>query len=158
VASDGIETTIRVWYPDAKSHPQLDPDVPVLFVPGAAVDHGIFALPTIKLNAIEYFTGLGATCLCVTHQVGKTEVAKGGRTIYDARLDIVVALDHIAKRYPPTTKVYIVAHFVGSVALSMGLLDGTIPADRIRGITASSVFMNPKFAKVNMIKRRRQFP
>jgi hypothetical protein len=154
VASDGVETTIRVWYPDANTQPQLDPDVPVLFVPGAAVDHGIFALPTIKLNAIEYFTGLGATCFCVTHRVGKTEVAKGGWAIYDARLDIVAALDHIAKRYPPATKVYIVAHCVGSVALSMGLLDGTIPADRIRGITASNVFMNPKFAKVNMIKAK----
>lgn len=152
VASDGIETTIRVWYPDLKSQPQLDLDVPVLFLPGAAVDHGIFTLPTIKLNAIEYFTGLGATCFCVTHRVGKTEVAKAGWTIYDARLDIVAALDHIAKRYPPDTKVYVVAHCAGSMALSMGLLDGTIPADRIRGITASNVFMNPKFATVNMIK------
>lgn len=152
VASDGVETTMHVWHPDGKTASQLDPDVPVLFLPGASVDQGIFAMPTIKLNAIEYFTGLGATCFVLTHRVGRTEVAKAGWTIYDARLDIVAAIDLIGKRYPPGRKMYVVAHCAGSVALSMGLLDGTIPADGIRGITVSNVFMHPKFAKVNMIK------
>jgi len=151
VASDGVESPVHIWKPDGKAQPQLDPNVPLLFVPGAAVDQGIFAMPTIKLNAMEYFTGLGATCFVVTHRVGRTEIAKAGWTTYDARLDIAAALDLIAKRHPGK-EVYIVAHCAGSVALSMGLLDGTIPTDRIRGITASNVFMHPKFARVNMIK------
>lgn len=119
VASDGVESPVHIWNPDGKAQPQLDPDVPVLFLPGAAVDQGIFAMPTIKLNAIEYFTGLGATCFVVTHRVGLTEVAKAGWTIYDARLDIVAALDLIAKRYPGK-KVYIVAHCAGSVDWALG--------------------------------------
>jgi hypothetical protein len=37
------------------------------------------------------------------------------------------------------------------MALSCGLLDGTIPADWIAGITCSNVFMNPKFGKVDHV-------
>ena len=148
-ASDGIETNLLMWTPPAASESFLDPNVPVLFLPGAAVDYRIFAMPTLKLNAIEYFTSQGATCFCVTHRVGKTEVAKQGWSMYDARLDIAAALDYIRKQY---AKVYIVAHCAGSIALSMGLLDGTIPTQNIQGITCSSVFMNPKFTKVNMLK------
>ena len=40
-------------------------------------------------------------------------------------------------------------HCVGSLALSCGLLDGTIPAEHIKGITTSNVFMTPILAKVN---------
>jgi hypothetical protein len=144
-----------MWKPPIKKAPSkysLDPNVPVLFIPGASVDHRIFAMPTLPVNAIEYFTSQGATCFCVTHRVGKTEVAKQGWSTYDARLDVAAALDYIWKRYPVGTKVYIVAHCAGSVALSMGLLDGTIPAQNIQGITCSNVFMNPNFATVNRIK------
>ena len=154
-ASDGVQTNLLMWTPQVKkaaSEYFLDPSVPVLFIPGAAVDYRIFAMPTLPLNAIEYFTSQGATCFCVTHRVGKTEVAKQGWSMYDARLDIAAALDYIWKRHPPGTKVYIVGHCAGSIALSMGLLDGTIPTQYIQGITCSSVFMNPKFAKINMLK------
>jgi len=41
---------------------------------------------------------------------------------------------------------------MGSVAFSAGLLDGTIPADWILGITCSQVFMNPVWNTFNMIK------
>jgi hypothetical protein len=41
---------------------------------------------------------------------------------------------------------------MGSVAFSCGLLDGTIPASWIKGITASQVFMNPIWNVQNMIK------
>ena len=133
---------------------QLPSNVPILFVSGAAVDHNIFATPTINVNAIEFFTGSGATCFCVTLRVGKTAVAKAGWTTYDARLDVAAALNHIIGLYPPGTKVYVVAHCIGAIALSMGLLDGTIPARSIKGITASNVFMNPKAAAINMLKAR----
>lgn len=159
VATDGVETTLRMWAPvQSTNSAQLSTDVPILFVPGAAVDHNIFALPTIKLNAIEFFTRSGATCFCITHRVGKTDIAKAGWTIYDARLDISAALNYITTRYPPGTRVYVVAHCAGSIALSMGLLDGTIPAGSIKGISASNVFMNPKFATVNMLKAKVSVP
>jgi hypothetical protein len=114
---------------------QLSPHVPILFVPGIAVDHNIFATPTIELNAIEFFTRSGATCFCITHRVGKTPIAEDGWSTYDARLDVAAALNHITKCHPPGTKVYVVAHCAGSIALSMGLLDGTIPAESIKGIS-----------------------
>jgi hypothetical protein len=41
---------------------------------------------------------------------------------------------------------------LGSVAFSAGLLDGTIPADWIQGITCSQVFMNPVWGTLNMAK------
>lgn len=156
-ARDGVQSNLLMWNskPSAKKASpdfSLDPKIPVLFIPGASVDHRIFAMPTISLNAIEYFTAQGATCFCVTHRVGRTEVAKAGWSTYDARLDIAAALDGIIKRYPTGTKVYIVAHCAGSMALSMGLLDGTISPQIVQGITCSNVFMNPKFAKINMFK------
>jgi hypothetical protein len=152
-ASDGVETTLRMWTPvTSLNTTRLSSAVPILFIPGAAVDHGIFAMPTIKLNAIEFFTNSGATCFCITHRVGKTDIAQDGWTTYDARLDIAAALHHIKNEYLPGTKIYVVAHCAGSIALSMGLLDGTITAECIKGITASNVFMNPKFASVNMLK------
>jgi len=154
-ASDGVQSNLLMWTPPANVAATdyfLDPNVPVLFIPGASVDHRIFAMPTLQLNAIEYFTSQGATCFCVTHRVGRTEVAKQGWSTYDARLDIAAALDYIWKQWPPGTKVYIVAHCAGSVALSIGLLDGTIPTQNIIGMTCSNVFMNPKFATVNALK------
>ena len=162
-ACDGVESNLLIWNPRpvakrASPDHSLDPRIPVLFIPGASVDHLIFATPTIPLNAIEYFTAQGATCFCLTHRVGKTEVAKAGWSTYDARLDIAAALDYILRRYPPGTKVYIVAHCAGSVALSMGLLDGTIFSRHIQGITCSNVFMNPKFAKINMFKANSPVP
>ena len=78
-----------------------------------------------------------------------------GYTTFDARLDIVAAMLQVRKFNESQTntapeKLYVIAHCAGSVALSIGLLDGTIPADWIKGVTASNVFMTPIFAKVNM--------
>ena len=107
-ASDGVETTLRMWTAEKSANTsQLSPDVPILFVPGAAVDHNIFAMPTLELNAMEYFTRSGATCFCITHRVGKTAAAVAGWTTYDARLDIAAAMKHITNCYPPGTKVYV---------------------------------------------------
>ncbi|KAL6302977.1 hypothetical protein BKA93DRAFT_827054 [Sparassis latifolia] len=151
-AADGVRTTLHMWKPPATqdaSTAQIRNDVPILFVPGAAVDQQIFAMPTLEVNAIEFFTRSGATCFCITHRVGRTPIAQNGWTTYDARLDVAAALEYIVQRYP---QVYVIAHCAGSIALSMGLLDGTIPAARIKGVTASNVFMNPNFARVNMVK------
>jgi hypothetical protein len=41
---------------------------------------------------------------------------------------------------------------MGSVAFSCGLLDGTIPATWIKGVSCSQVFMNPIWSTLSMIK------
>jgi hypothetical protein len=152
VASDGVHSTMQMWNPPGKDAYAVAPTI--LFVPGAAVDHQIFALPTIKKNAVDYFRDAGYRIYCVTHRVGKTMTAQKGYTTFDARHDILAALTYIrgAQRRKQPDKIYVIAHCAGSVALSMGLLDGTIPADWIQGITASNVFMNPMFAKVDLVK------
>jgi len=80
------------------------------------------------------------------HRVGKTMVAYQGYTTFDARLDIVAAMSQIRKLQGTQTnavpeKVYVAAHCVGSLALSCRLLDGTIRAKYIKGITASNVLL-----------------
>ena len=73
------------------------------------------------------------------------------RATYDARLDIKASLEYIRKNYGEE-KIYTIAHCMGSVAFSTGLLDGTIPTDWILGITCSQVFMNPVWSTVNLAK------
>ncbi|KAI9840114.1 MAG: hypothetical protein M1837_001918 [Sclerophora amabilis] len=148
-SSDDVQTVMQVWDP----LPHIEPSsTSILFIPGAAVDHQIFALPTIKYNAVEYFQDAGHQIFCITHRIGKTMEAQKGWTTYDARLDIVAALTEIRKT--TSNKIYVIAHCAGSLALASGLLDGTIPADWIQGITASNVFMNPEFGKVNRVVTR----
>ena len=155
VASDGVHSKMQMWNPPGKDSSSLAPTI--LFIPGAAVDHQIFALPTIEKNAVDYFRKAGYRIYCVTHRVGKTMTAQKGYTAFDARLDILAALTYIRKAqealsHRQAEKIYVIAHCAGSVALSIGLLNGTIPAEWIKGITASNVFMNPMFAKVNLMK------
>ncbi|KAM0248026.1 hypothetical protein ACHAQJ_009631 [Trichoderma viride] len=155
-ATDGVRTTMLMWNPvQGNGDENLGAAPTILFIPGAAVDHTIFALPTIKMNAVTYFRKAGYRVYCVTHRVGRTSVAREGYTTYDARRDVHAALAHIRRASElhgePEDKVYIIAHCAGSVVIACGLLDGTIPGDWIRGMTCSMVFMNPKFGKINSI-------
>ncbi|KAJ5153414.1 uncharacterized protein N7482_009892 [Penicillium canariense] len=161
IASDGIHSTMQMWNPPGRDGSIARPTI--LFVPGAAVDYQIFGLPTIEKNAIDYFREAGYRIYCVTHRVGKTMTAIKGDTTFDARLDILAALTkirelHEGQRRGQAEKIYVIAHCAGSVALSMGLLDGSIPAGWIKGITASNVFMNPIFANVNRAKASLPIP
>ena len=150
-ASDGVHSTLRIWTPVTGQQPAK---VRVFFVPGVAVDHQIFALPTIRRNAVEYFTGAGHEVFVITPRTGKTIVAEKGYTTFDARLDLKAGLEEIHQLQNSDDKIYVVAHGEGSMALSMALLDGTIPASWIAGITASNVFAHPKFATANMLKAK----
>jgi hypothetical protein len=161
VASDGVQSTVHMWNPLDKDASSAAPTI--LFIPGAAVDHQIFALPTIEKNAVDYFREAGYRIYCLTHRVGKTMTATEGYTTFDARLDILAALTYIRKVQElgapgQIDNIYVIAHCAGSVALASGLLDGTIPASWIKGITASNVFMNPIFAKVNLTKASLPIP
>ena len=168
VATDGIKTALKMWEPIETGKSR---DMDLFFIPGAAVDESIFALDTIKENAITYFRKRGYRCFCLIHRVGKTPIAKNGHTSYEARLDVAAAIDKIeALRhsadtigrtpYGPTKtkKTYVIAHCAGSVALSMGLLDGSVKTSTISGITASNVFMHPQFATVNYLKASLPLP
>ena len=154
-ASDGVVATLQHWLP-ARTTSSAAPKV--LFIPGAAVDHQIFALPTIETNAVEFFQAAGFEVFCVTHRVGKTPVAERGYTSYDARLDIEAAFREIHARQGSETPIYVVAHCAGSVALSAGLLDGTILSKWLKGLTASQVFFNPIFGVVNKTKASLPIP
>lgn len=150
-ASDKVCTRLLVWEPTA--HPNNDPSQTrnLFMIPGAAVDHQIYALPTIPFNAVNYFTRAGYRVYITVHRIGQLAVAENLHTTYDARLDLLACLEAIRARHGPHP-VYTIAHCMGSVAFSSGLLDGTIPASYILGITASQVFMNPVWGPANMAK------
>lgn len=167
-AADNVCTKLHMWNP---THPPSDgKSMQDLFmIPGASVDHQIFALPTIPYNAVNYFTRAGYRVFVTVHRIGQLIIAENNWTTYDARLDIKACLQYIrkmrrneyaaanklsaeakAKWQPPKT--YCIAHCMGSVAFSSGLLDGTIPSAWISGVSCSQVFMNPIWNTMNMIK------
>jgi hypothetical protein len=123
----------------------------IFMIPGASVDHQIYALPTIETNAVNYFTRAGYRVYITVHRIGQIMVAENNWTTFDARLDIRACLEWIRKIHGPE-KIYTIAHCMGSVAFSCGLLDGTIPATWIKGVSCSQVFMNPIWSTLSMIK------
>ena len=157
-ARDGVQTRLRQWVPNDQILVEIAGEKnlpPILFIPGASVDHQIFAMPTIPVNTVEYFTNLGYTVYVLVPRFGFTHTSKEGFTAYDARLDVRAAMDEVHARHP-REKMYIVCHCVGSMATCMGLLDGTLPTERILGMTASQVFFRPKFGTINEAKASTQ--
>ncbi|KAM0285125.1 hypothetical protein ACHAQH_001553 [Verticillium albo-atrum] len=152
VAQDNVKTKMHMWE-------STNPDIEtrnLIMIPGAAVDHQIYALPTIQFNAVNYFTRAGYRVFIPVHRIGQLMVAQNNWTTYDARLDLRACLEYIRENYADGNaegnKIYAIAHCMGSVAFSTGLLDGTIPSDWILGITASQVFMNPLWSTLNSAK------
>ncbi|KIJ48257.1 hypothetical protein M422DRAFT_74769 [Sphaerobolus stellatus SS14] len=146
-ASDGVHSYMHVYAPTITNMPVHD----ILFIPGASVDQAIFALETIDKNAVNYFMEHGYRCWVLVHRIGYNMRPNDQWTTYDARLDIAEALRYI-RSAQALDSVYVVAHCMGAVAFSSGLLDGSIPPSWIRGITASQVFCNPIWARLNMEK------
>lgn len=151
---DNVVSTLQRWAPATTSSTSRK----VLFIPGASVDHQIFALPTIDTNAVEFFQAAGYEVFCLTHRTGKTPNAQRGYTTFDARLDIQAAFEEIHRIQGSEKPIYTIAHCAGSVALSAGLLDGTVKSKWISGLTASQVFFNPMFGTVNKIKASLPIP
>ncbi|KAI0457985.1 glucose-methanol-choline oxidoreductase [Xylaria acuta] len=167
-ARDGVITSLHVWEPTYTS--EKTPTKNLFMIPGASVDHQIFALPTIRMNAVNYFRRAGYRVFITVHRIGVLMVAQNDWTTFDTRLDILACLEFIRKRYPTYAEtenggseretdakpepeaIYTIAHCMGSVAFSTGLLDGTIPAKWVKGVTCSQVFMNPIWNCLNMIK------
>ncbi|GAW16944.1 hypothetical protein ANO14919_063910 [Xylariales sp. No.14919] len=158
-ARDGVITSLHMWEPTNTSVKTKN----LFMIPGASVDHQIFALPTIRLNAVNYFQRAGYRVFIPVHRIGMLMVAQNDWTTFDARLDFRACLELIRKKYatgkpaegsdkPEPEAIYTIAHCMGSVAFSAGLLDGTIPAKWIKGVTCSQVFMNPMWNYMNLIK------
>ncbi|KAH6684085.1 hypothetical protein B0J14DRAFT_646000 [Halenospora varia] len=140
-------TFLYIWEPRNPSIATKN----LFMVPGASVDHQIFALPTIEVNAVNYFTRAGYRVFVTVHRICQLMVAENNWTTFDARLDIKACLEYIRAEYGEE-KIYTIAHCMGAVAFSCGLLDGTIPADWILGISCSQVFFNPVWSTLNMAK------
>lgn len=150
VASDGVATRMHMF--NATHEPSDGSGIKNLFlVPGASIDHQMYALPTIGYNAVNYLTRAGYRMFVSVPRIGQLMIAKNDWTTFDARLDLKACLEMIRKEYGEQ-KIYAIAHCMGSVALSAGLLDGTIPAEWLAGVTASQVFMNPVWNTANMMK------
>lgn len=146
-AVDGVVTKLHMWEP---TNTTIEPKN-LFMIPGASVDHQIYALPTIRYNAVNYFRRAGYRVFIPVHRIGILMAAQNSWTTHDARLDLKASLEYIRAHYGQR-KVYAIAHCMGSVAFSAGLLDGTIPAGWISGVTCSQVFMNPVWNTLNMIK------
>ncbi|OQO13754.1 hypothetical protein B0A48_01985 [Cryoendolithus antarcticus] len=154
-ASDGVTSTLRMW--NSTNHASSGSLQDIFFMPGSAVNHLIFASPYMKENAISYFTGRGYRCWCITTRFGRDEgnATKLECTSYSARLDVAAALTEYRRLVGPTApRPYVVAHCVGSLALASGLLDGTIPASWLAGVTASATFFTPCLDPLSTWKAR----
>jgi hypothetical protein len=149
IASDNVKSMMQRYEPRSM-HPSKTTKS-ILMIPGLAVDHQIFATPTIKHHSVDFFRDKGYRVYVVTTRFGKTMAAEHNWTTFDARLDIRAAIATIRER-EGNEPIYLIAHCMGSVALSSGLLDGTIPSHWVKGITASQVFMNPQWSCLNLFK------
>lgn len=150
VARDGVKTLLHMWEP---RNPHIETKT-ILFIPGASVDQQIFALPTIEVNAVNYFTRAGYRVYVSVHRICQLMIAENNWTTFDSRHDIRACLEWIRKQPGPehNQPIYTVSHCMGSVAYSCGLLDGTIPTEWIKGISCSQVFMNPIWGTLNLFK------
>lgn len=117
-ASDGFKAPLRMYEPTSSPNGE-----DLLFIPGGAVTHEIYALESVRQNAIEYFTARGYRCWCITHRAATIDRAteQTSCTAYDARLEVVAALEFIYA-HRKNRPVLIVAHCAGTVALASGLL------------------------------------
>lgn len=151
-ARDGVKIPMRVWRPKSGITKR---SMPLLLIPGASVDYQIFALPTIETNTVEYFTALGYICYVPTLRFGLLPVAKEGYTGFDARLDVQAAMEYVREQ-EAERKMYVICHCLGSIATGMALLMGDVKTEWLAGMTASQVFMNPRFGHINRIKSATQ--
>lgn len=157
-ARDGVQVLLDIYDPlpaqvegnladsSTSAHP------PVLLLPGITgmAMYNLFALPFLRCNMVHYLTKRGHRCYALTPRWGCDPTVAQKSTVFDCRLDVAAAVEYIRER--EQQKPYVVAHCQGSVALGMGLLDGTISSGDLLGVTANSVFMSQVFAYWNAVK------
>lgn len=143
-APDGVTVKLELY-----SQKPDESKPPILFLQGVTglnPQHTIYTLPFQRTNMVDYFTSHGYSCYVLIPRWSINENTAKDCTVFDSRLDIAAALQHISQ------KPYIIAHCQGSVALAMGLLDGSIQSSQILGITANSVFIKQIFPFWNAVK------
>ncbi|OQE13450.1 hypothetical protein PENFLA_c048G06376 [Penicillium flavigenum] len=158
-ASDGVQVHLDIYDPipiqkTGEPGPNSNHS-PVLLLPGVTgigAMHHLYSLPFLRCNMVGYFTQRGHRCYALTPRWGCDPAVAQKSTVYDCRLDVAAAIGYI--RDKEQQKPYVIAHCQGSVALCMGLLDGTIQSNHLLGVTANSVFMNQVFGYWNSLKGR----
>ncbi|KAK7513213.1 hypothetical protein IWZ03DRAFT_395927 [Phyllosticta citriasiana] len=145
-AKDGVRTTLRVWNP--RGEKLGGAKLPLLFVVGASTTHEVFSTPTIDVNTVEYFNERGYTVYVLLPRFGAAPSTELGYTPFEARLDVLAAAEFVRSR-SEGLKMYVLAHCVGSIATASALLDGTLPASWLRGLTVSQVFLAQCVGAVN---------
>lgn len=155
--SDGVQVRLDTYDPlpiQKAGEPGPNSNLPpVMLLPGVTgvgAMHNLFALPFLRCNMVEYLTQRGHRCYALTPRWGSHPTVAQKSTVFDCRLDVAAAIAYIRDR--ERQKPYVVAHCQGSVALCMGLLDGTIQSSQLLGVTANSVFMNQVFGYWNSLK------
>ncbi|KAJ5762401.1 uncharacterized protein N7511_005783 [Penicillium nucicola] len=156
-ASDGVPVLLEVYNPIQQDNhgPRLANLPPILLLPGITgigTMHNLYALPFLRCNMVDYFTQRGHRCFVLTPRWGCDPTVAEEATIFDCRLDVAAAIKYIREK--EALRPYVIGHCQGSVALCMGLLDGTIASSDLIGITANSVFMNQVFGYWNSLKGR----
>jgi hypothetical protein len=153
---DGIPVLVEVYDPPPSEGTSLPDDSatppPILLLPGITgrAKFHLYSLPLLRCNMIDYLTKRGYRCYALTPRWGADPSVAQNATVFDCRLDVAAAVQFVRDR--ETLKPYVVAHCQGSVALSMGLLDGTISSSDLLGVSANAVFMNMVFGYWNTIK------
>ncbi|CAI7661418.1 unnamed protein product [Penicillium discolor] len=157
--SDGVQVRLDTYDPipiqkagEPGPNSNLSPVLVLPGVTGVGAMHNLFSLPFLRCNMVDYFTQRGYRCYALTPRWGSDPAVAQKSTVFDCRLDVAAALAYIRDR--ERQKPYVVAHCQGSVALCMGLLDGTIQSSQLLGVTANSVFMNQVFGYWNSLKGR----
>jgi hypothetical protein len=157
-ARDGVQVLLEIYDPLSLREDEREDSTgsapPVLLLPGITgmAKHNLYALPFLRCNMIEYLTSRGHRCYALTPRWGCDPAVAEKSTVFDCRLDVAAAVKHIRDTEPQ--KPYVIAHCQGSVALGMGLLDGSISSSDLLGVTANSVFMNQVFGYWNAVKGR----
>lgn len=157
-ARDGVQVLLEIYDPlplEGKETSEDSPTLPpVLLLPGITgmAEHSLYALPFLRCNMINYLTERGHRCYALSPRWSADPSVAQKSTVFDCRLDVAAAIDFVRGR--DTQKPYVIAHCQGSVALGMGLLDGTISSNDLLGVTANSVFMNMVFGYWNAVKGR----
>ncbi|KAJ5779576.1 CAZyme family AA3 [Penicillium paradoxum] len=159
IASDGVHILLDRYDPaplqgidEPGPNSTLSPVLLLPGVTGVSAMHNLFSLPFLRCSMVKYFTEKGYRCYVLTPRWGCDFAVARKSTVFDCRLDVAAAVAYI--RTKEEQKPYVIAHCQGSVALCMGLLDGSIQSSHLLGLTVNSVFMNQVFAYWNSLKGR----
>lgn len=149
-AADGVVFEVKKW----EASPGADlKSTPIVLIAGASVDDRVFSLPTVSTNTIDFFTSQGYNCYVTIPRYGNAFEAKRGWTVFDARLDIKAALEHIREK-EGNRKIYAIVHCLGSIAMATALLHGDVKESWLCGMTCSQVFSNLVYSPDNQFKAK----